>query len=233
MINAMNTQQPRRCAWEQIETVLFDLDGTLLDLHFDNQFWLDYLPRSYAAARSLSVGEAKTQLLAQYDALRGTLDWYCVDYWTQTLELDIIGLKQQLAHLIAPHPGVGELLTTLGQLGKRRVLVTNAHPHSLELKMRHTQLGDHFEQMVSAHDLKLAKETAEFWHELARIEPFNPQTTVLVDDNLDVLEQAAAHGLRWLIAVRQPDSQRPPVPPPQFPSVHGVGELLAELAGGT
>ncbi|MCP4043692.1 MAG: haloacid dehalogenase, partial [Gammaproteobacteria bacterium] len=30
--------------WNSIHTVLLDMDGTLLDLHFDNQFWLEHVP---------------------------------------------------------------------------------------------------------------------------------------------------------------------------------------------
>ncbi|HBT55971.1 MAG TPA: haloacid dehalogenase, partial [Pseudomonas sp.] len=30
--------------WNAIDTVLLDMDGTLLDLHFDNHFWLEHMP---------------------------------------------------------------------------------------------------------------------------------------------------------------------------------------------
>ncbi|HNG60363.1 MAG TPA: haloacid dehalogenase, partial [Cellvibrionaceae bacterium] len=35
--------------WQAIDTLLLDMDGTLLDLHYDNYFWLEYLPRAFAA----------------------------------------------------------------------------------------------------------------------------------------------------------------------------------------
>ena len=31
--------------WSCIEVVCLDMDGTVLDLHFDNLFWLEVLPR--------------------------------------------------------------------------------------------------------------------------------------------------------------------------------------------
>ena len=40
--------------WENIETVLLDMDGTLLDLHFDNHFWLQHVPVCYAEKHGLS-----------------------------------------------------------------------------------------------------------------------------------------------------------------------------------
>ena len=37
-------------AWRDIDTVLLDMDGTLLDLHYDNHFWLE--PVSYTHLRA-------------------------------------------------------------------------------------------------------------------------------------------------------------------------------------
>ena len=31
--------------WQEIDTVLLDMDGTLLDLHYDNYFWLTHIPK--------------------------------------------------------------------------------------------------------------------------------------------------------------------------------------------
>lgn len=31
-------------AWKEIDTVLLDMDGTLLDLNFDNHFWKEFVP---------------------------------------------------------------------------------------------------------------------------------------------------------------------------------------------
>jgi len=30
--------------WSEIDTILLDMDGTLLDLNFDLHFWMEYLP---------------------------------------------------------------------------------------------------------------------------------------------------------------------------------------------
>lgn len=48
--------------WTAIDTVLLDMDGTLLDLHFDNFFWLEYLPLRYAEQHSLPLPVAKARL---------------------------------------------------------------------------------------------------------------------------------------------------------------------------
>ena len=80
--------------WAQIQTVLLDLDGTLLDLAFDNHFWRTHVPQAWGGARSLSLEQARAELGPRFRAREGTLQWYCIDYWSRELELDIAELKR-------------------------------------------------------------------------------------------------------------------------------------------
>jgi len=57
--------------WGDINTVFLDMDGTLLDLNFDNHFWLEHVPQRYAEARGLEPAAAKVELLAATAAARG------------------------------------------------------------------------------------------------------------------------------------------------------------------
>lgn len=212
--------------WDRIDSVFLDMDGTLLDLRFDNHFWLEHVPRRYAEARGLSLDAARAELLARYRDIEGTLNWYCVDHWSRELGLDIALLKQEVEHLIAVHPHVVDFLEALATIGKRRVLVTNAHQKSLALKLDRTQLGGHFERIVSAHDLGVAKESPGFWPRLQAIEPFDPARTLFVDDNLGVLRAARSFGFRWLIAAVKPDSQAPRREADEFPAIGDFSELL-------
>ena len=144
--------------WNAVDKVFLDMDGTLLDLHFDNHFWLEHVPLRYAQARGLAPEEARAELLARYRRREGTLEWYCVDHWSRELDLDIVLLKQEVEHLIAVHPHVVDFLEALAARGKRRVLVTNAHQRSITLKMEKTRLAGHFDRIICAHDLGLRQE---------------------------------------------------------------------------
>ncbi|MGB9670400.1 MAG: GMP/IMP nucleotidase [Halothiobacillaceae bacterium] len=212
--------------WREIDTVLLDMDGTLLDLHFDHHFWLEHLPRRFAEREGLPVPRARDELLARYNAVRGTLDWYCLDYWTASLGLDVIALKQEVAHLIAVHPQVIEFLDAVRASGRRAVLVTNAHPASLALKLARTPLGGHLDVVLSAHAFGLPKEAPGFWARLRRQQPFDPARTLLVDDNLHVLESAREAGIRFLRGVRRPDSRGEEVVADGFELIEGFAELL-------
>ena len=215
--------------WREIDKVFLDMDGTLLDLHFDNHFWLEHVPRRYAERTGLPLAEAKGQLLKRYRSREGTLEWYCVDHWSRELGLDIILLKQEVDHLIAVHPHVVGFLEALRDRGKRCVLVTNAHQKALALKMEKTQLEGHFDDIVCAHALGTPKENPGFWPRLHAIEPFDPDRTLLVDDSPAVLRSARGYGFRWLLAIAQPDSRGAERPPSGFPTIRDFAELLPGL----
>jgi putative hydrolase of the HAD superfamily len=215
--------------WDAIDSVFLDMDGTLLDLHFDNHFWLEHVPKRYAEQRGVSLDEAKSELLPRYRHIEGTLDWYCVDHWSRELGLDIALLKSEVEHLIAVHPHVIDFLDAIAARGKRRVLVTNAHQKSIEIKFQRTRLGGHLERVICAHELGLAKESPGFWARVAAIEPFDPERTLFVDDNLDVLRAARDYGFRWLLAVSAPDSRRPVRQVAEFPAFARFSALLTQL----
>ncbi len=185
------------------------MDGTLLDLHFDNHFWQAHIPVRYAERRGLSREAAREELMARYHARAGSLEWYSVDFWETELELDIMRLKEEVAHLIAVHPGVTDFLAAARQAGKRLVLVTNAHHKSLTLKMARTGLRPHFDAIITSHELGLPKEDREFWRRLQLMEPFDPVRSLLVDDSLPVLDSARDYGIRHLLAVLRPDTRQP------------------------
>lgn len=197
--------------WKDIDTVLLDMDGTVLDLHFDNYFWEEFVPACYGELHGMPADEASRLLRARYENVKGTLDWYCLDFWSNSLALDIVRLKEDIRHKIALRPHAVEFLQQLRGSGREVLLVTNAHPQSLALKLQTTGIDRHFHRTISSHTLQLAKENAGFWHALREQHPFEPTRTLLIDDNLAVLRQAREEGIAHLLGVRQPDSQRPPL----------------------
>jgi len=212
--------------WPAISTVFLDMDGTLLDLHYDNHFWREHVPRRYAEKNGLSAADASELLFAHFRRAEGTLDWYCIDYWTRELGLDIASLKQEVQHLIAVRPHVTDFLDAVRASQRRIVLVTNAHGKSLELKLNRTRLSGHFDAVVCAHDLGMPKEHHAFWARLQDVQPFVKETTLFVDDSLPVLRSAQRYGIAHLLAIRRPDSQGPEKDVGEFNAIFGFNEIM-------
>ena len=212
--------------WQNINAVFLDMDGTLLDLHFDNYFWREHVPLRYAQINDLKIEEAREKLFSKFSEMEGTMEWYCVDYWTEQLGMDIAMLKEEVDHLISVHPHVVEFLEALRSIGKRVVLVTNAHGKSLELKMNRTQLGGHFDALICSHDLGLPKEDVRFWEKLQKVEPFSSGNTLLIDDSLSVLRSAREYGIRHLLAIYKPDTKGPLREVEDFMAIHRFEEIM-------
>ncbi|GFO57372.1 haloacid dehalogenase [Geomonas sp. Red276] len=217
--------------WTLIDTVLLDMDGTLLDRHFDDHFWLEHVPMRYAEKHGMTVAAAKERCHGMFRSQENTLNWTDLDYWSDQLGLDIPVLKEEVNHLIAVHPFVMEFLLYLRQHGKGIHLVTNAHGKTLDLKMRRTKIGPYFDSIVSAHDLGLPKEDPAFWEKLQEKVTFIPERTMLGEDSETNLETARQYGIRYLIHVGRFSSQSPVAVSQRFTTIRYFSELLPRDGG--
>ena len=190
--------------WSEISTVLLDMDGTILDLHFDNQFWLEHLPLRYSEKMSISLEVAKEKLKADYLAVVGTIEWYCLDYWAEQTQLPIRELKREIQHLIQLRSDAKNFLLALQASGKDIVLVTNAHPDSLSLKIERTQLDQYFDSLYSTHEFGVTKESQLLWQRLQARHGFDCSKTLFIDDSIEILESAQQYGIKHLLAVANP-----------------------------
>jgi len=214
--------------WNTIDTVLLDMDGTLLDLHYDNYFWSQHMPARYAEIHQQDETESRHRLTKLFDQARGTLAWYSLDHWSQQLQLDIPALKQEVQHMIQVRPHVEEFLTRLHHSDKHLLLVTNAHRKALELKLACTGIEPWFDEIVVSHDLQVPKEAVDFWHRLHALHPFQPSRTLLIDDTESVLDAAHHYGIEHLLTLLQPDSQIQKRLDTRFPGIHHFDEIMPD-----
>jgi len=216
--------------WDDIEWVLLDLDGTLLDKYFDDYFWEMLVPEKYAQKYGLSFQEAKEKVMALYQREEGTLNWTDLNFWSKKLGLDLSALKEQIAHLIDTHPYVVDFLKFLKQMGKKVFLVTNAHYKSLSLKLKRTQLGLYFDEVICAFDIGLSKEDKKFWRRLKEKLKLDPLHTLFIDDSEAPLLAAKEVGIKYLFFKSQASSKSPPrVPINNFSKIQYFKELIERL----
>lgn len=215
--------------WSKISTVLLDMDGTILDLHFDNYFWLHHLPLRHSEIHHTSFEESKSELVEHYHQVAGTISWYCLDYWQRELNLPIRELKREVEHLIQLRDDAHDFLVALRESGRDVVLVTNAHPDSLSLKIERTKLDKYFDRLYSTHEFGATKESQLLWQRLQQKEQFANESTLFVDDSLPVLKSAQTFGIKHLLAVANPDSKKPSNHLLGFHNVTDFSTLLADI----
>ncbi|MEE8874061.1 GMP/IMP nucleotidase [Pseudomonas sp. FSL R10-1350] len=215
--------------WRDIDTVLLDMDGTLLDLHYDNHFWLEHLPQRYAELHGISRAMADLELTPLFENNAGQLKWYCLDFWSRELKIPVRELKLETAHLIALRPDADTFLAAIKQAGKRVILITNAHRDSLSLKLERIELAPYFERLISSHDYGFPKESPAFWDALQADIGFEPSRSLFIDDTLPILRSARAFGIGHLLAVKQPDSKKGPKDTEEFAALGDYRELLEGL----
>lgn len=220
-----------RIQWHSIDVVMFDMDGTLLDLAFDNLFWQHTVPQAWAQANKHSLEAAKQILYPTFRAQEGSLNWYSLPYWSDTLQLDLTQLKKQIQAHISLRPHALHILQQLKAAGKQLWLVTNAHPIVLDIKMQQTGIDHFFEHLISSHDLGFAKEQPGFWQQLEQRFDFHKQRSLFIDDSEPVLHAASHYGIAHLYSIVQPDSKQPKRLPQQlkFPALDQLTELTHGL----
>lgn len=195
------------------------MDGTLLDLAYDNFFWLTYLPEQYTLKHKCSLATTQEEFEKFFHQSKGTLDWYCTNYWSKKLSLDIARLKRNTRHLIQERPDTRPFLNFLKKSNKKIILLTNAHPDSLQIKMEKTGIAYFFDEMISSHLVGFAKEQPLFWQQLEKQLSFDKHQTLFIDDNEPILCTAQGYGIEYLYTMHQPDSKQTPKETSIFPAI--------------
>ncbi|MEM6710076.1 MAG: HAD-IA family hydrolase, partial [Pseudomonadota bacterium] len=219
--------------WAAVDAVLLDMDGTLLDLHYDNAIWNQELPLRLTQ-RDLNVQEptaaqveaTNAELVQRMARVRGKLQFYDLSYWAELTGFDLLALHHDCAHKIRYRPGALAFLEALQTSDKRVVLATNAHRDCLEIKHQHTGILDYFDAVVSSHDYRAPKEEQAFWYALEDQQALQRERCLFIDDNLEVLRSAARFGVRHLRCVSHPDLNKEPRDTAEFVAVDDLSSLL-------
>ncbi len=215
--------------WEEIDFVLLDLDGTLLDKYFDDYFWEEFLPEKYAALKQMPLSEAKATLYTAYKEQERKLIWTDIYYWSSRFGLDIPALKESVAHRVAVHEGVLPFLQFLKGANKKVALLTNAHPRAVEIKLARTTLQPYLDQILSADSVGWPKEAIGFWEEAQTRVGFDKKRSLFVDDNEEILLVARQFGISHLLYKTYASSRIIRGDSTQFPSIRHFNEIVPSV----
>lgn len=211
---------------DEIKFILLDMDGTLLDLYFDDYFWGHLVPEKYAEKHNITFGAAKEYLYKTYKQHELTLNWCDIDFWSKELRLDIPALKEQIRHLIEVHPHVIDFLKSMRRHRKKIFLLTNAHFKTVKIKFNKTQIGKYFDDVLCSFDVGYPKEFIEFWLKAEKKLKFDREQSLFIDDTEDVLKTAKEFGIRHLLFKARANSKSEPKKTEEFLTIHDFRELM-------
>lgn len=217
---------PQAVDWTQIDDVLLDMDGTLLDRHFDNFFFEEELPRRYAMKHALAFEEARDRLMTMYRSVEGELAWTDLHYWTARVELDVVAMHRELDHMIGFLPDAEEFLMALRRLGKRVTILTNAHRAGVDVKTAKTGLDRQVDRIVDAFEVGWLKMRPEYWPSCRRLVGFDPARALYIDDDEQCLTAAERFGIGRIFHRSKSSSQASAVPSARFASIENFQAIL-------
>ena len=215
-----------RIPLKEIKYILLDMDGTLLDLYFDDYFWGHLVPEKYAEKHEMTFGAAKDYLYETYKSHERTLNWCDIDFWSRELNLDIPALKEQIRHLIEVHPHVIEFLESMRKQGKKIYLLTNAHYKTVKIKFNKTQIGKYFDDVLCSFNVGHPKEDIEFWQKAQKKLKFDKEHSLFIDDTEDVMKTAREFGIKYLLFKAKASSKAEPKKAETFLTIHDFRELM-------
>ena len=211
--------------WEEIDTILLDMDGTLLDLNFDNHVWNSALPRAFAEKHNVGFENAASTLVNHMREIMGTIEFYNFDYWSEYTQLDITDLHRQYRDLVKYRPGAEAFLRWAKEANKTTILATNAHPESIKIKDEVVRISEMVDHVISSHQYDYPKETPNFWTQLKKELDFDEARSVFIDDNAPVLESSENFGIVYNLTISTPDSKKPKKTGLSFPAFNHFSEI--------
>ena len=225
----MSSNSTASIDWSVIDTLLVDMDGTILDLHFDDYFWQTYLPEHYSKHYDGEIQGLLDFIKHNLETTGGELNWYCPIYWSELLKLDILLLKEKVKNLLSLREDAIHFLKVCRKNNKRLILVTNAHPEVIAFKNKVVPFLHYFDKVVSSHDIGVVKESLDFWDRLNKKLQLNFNRCAFIDDSYPVLLAAKKYGVKNLFCVAQPNSKKIRKNSSELPILNHFSDVISKI----
>ena len=197
MSNNLNDDTVKLMNLKEIDNMLIDMDGVLLDTAYDNYFWQRHIPEIYAKKNSYSTEQAIKITHTLFNMKKRTKDWYDLNYWSNMLGINVE--REKLSEEMIDRIKLKDnILPTLDYLKNecRLYLVTNAHRKTLDIKLKKFPLQKYFVKIICSHELGFIKEDIQFWFLLRNKLKIDFKRSVLIEDTFDNIKAASHANLK-------------------------------------
>tara|TARA_B100000965_G_C19558296_1_gene743272 strand:+ start:293 stop:964 length:672 start_codon:yes stop_codon:yes gene_type:complete len=211
---------------KDIECLLIDMDGVILDNTYDNNFWQNQIPGVLSKKKNISFDDAKRLAIQIFNFKKNTKDWYDLDYWSNMLGIDIEAEKRSEESL-SKIKLYDNVTSTLAELKKqtRLILITNAHRKTLNIKLEKFDIKPYFHEMICAHELYYVKEDLQLWYMLRSKYKLDYEKTILVEDTINNIRVALSAGVSSAIYVGEEEFK----PNEKILKLDSINQLLSTL----
>ncbi|MDQ6191853.1 GMP/IMP nucleotidase [Klebsiella pneumoniae] len=186
-------------AWQEVDTVLLDMDGTLRTSPSTTTSGKRWCLKP-GAARGLNLQEAK-DAMRQVSRRAAYAKLVLSGLLERAPGLDICAMTSEQGPRATLREDTVPFLDALKACGKRRILLTNAHPHNLAVKLKHTGLDAHLDLLLSTHTFGYPKEDQRLWRAVAEETGLEAHKTLFVDDSEAILDAAREFGIRYCLVL--------------------------------
>jgi len=182
----------------KFDIISFDLQGTLSDAAFSDEFWLETLPKLNAKYKRISLKKSKELLKNEFKKY-GKYDsrYYSVKYWMKELEqnLSFEDLQKKMRNKPVFFDDTLGLIKTLQKKAKL-IIISSTTRDFIDV-----ELGEHktyFDEVYSSlDDFNIAGKPKEIYLKIANIMKTNPARILHIGDNYEMdIENANEAGFK-------------------------------------
>lgn len=191
--------------------ISFDLDGTLVDMNFDDIIWQKEIPSSFAKKNNVSFEEARKIVFSEYYKalfIEKTRRWTDVEFWFERFDLGSVEdmLREAEKHVII-YEDTLEILKYLKEKYKL-IIISNAHLKFIDVKLRREGLRDYFDKIISAPEELGMNKNKSIFLTVADLLGVKPSEMVHVGDSIQSdFDAATIAGLNAILIDRSGDHE--------------------------
>lgn len=177
--------------------ISFDLQGTLSEASFSDNFWMQLLPKEYARSFKITLREAKTELAERFSKM-GRYDrrYYDHEYWLNICQSSL-SLTQILAESGARPQLVPGAEKALEEIGKAYPMIVFSSTTKAFIHMELGALANKFTAVFSSFDdLGLAGKPEKAFRQVAVRMGEEPASFIHVGDD-PLMDVANAEKAGW------------------------------------